>query len=1102
MEIDELCNAVEAWRLAKQPNHEDFCAQMAASASVNLEEYINQGNEPAALQRAIYLAGAAVGCSTSTHPDRERILAICHQVFWHKYLHNRDPRDLNYALRVLFEEVKLHPFASKTLIGPYASISDIYLERFNRWRLDDDIQKATMYGYKAVCLFSPDVREGAYQLYRRGLAFIQAFESDGSEASLNSAIRKWVGQYALLGALEGRIYGSDQDIEAALYWSKRAYEKADNDNLLKATYAYNLSNRYYQRYKRKTKSLWDLDQAIGLIRSLSKNELELDKRASSLALQLLDRYRVFGDTAALAECVQIARTILNVYVSEEDHMSRAKVEHVASLCLEGLYEYSQEAGVLEEALSHAEIAVTYRRAPRGVKSEISDTLNRLTSLKKELELSRPKNLCKGCAYLPNELFVPGSARTCQLFAGPDALSQLQQSAEGGCHLCVLIKDVLDCSPVANLDENAELLLRAGRIPSFLGSMWTSPWSCWLTVRLGAQDVGRLRIFNDHDSNRPDDPPIDESSELPISIETEIFTASQFAMMNSWLDKCMSEHPDCNRRLVSSTPFELPSRLIEVTSDAGNYNLRLVETQGWSAKGHSYAALSHCWGTDLSNIPRMTKENLSAMKQSIKFSTLSATFQQAVKVTQGLRIPYLWIDSLCIVQDDPEDWAHESSNMHRIYESALITFVASASPDGNAGLCRPRDATHQKRINTCQFPSLSPKGTTKITVYPHLGDWENSIEAGPLSKRGWCFQERQLSRRMIHFTEMRILWECNSFISSEDQKEMRYRPVDAERVMTGTGRLWDTRGGQDAMKAALGEDFGTELAPRQTFIPAKWCQVVEEYSRRRLSYEKDKLPALSGLAHTVSEFLHGTDTYLAGLWKMYLARDLSWFPDVEIGNSSPRGEGDVSAPSWSWASYTGPVSYHMIEDFESEADEHERLAPKRITKSWEDSPLQVISADITPAGLDPLGRVRSGAKIIVSSIVVDISISEAYYLPRFNPRKPDWKCYSMFKGPGLSGMVVTDGWTVAYDRREAIRHGYICFDENPDKLSLMEFSCLRLGKGVSRTDQVGEGAEKVDTGLLLVKVEGSDQYKRVGIFEVGPNDEDWIARGQLRTLALV
>jgi hypothetical protein len=178
-------------------------------------------------------------------------------------LHNRNPRDLNCALRVLFEEVKLHPFANKTLVGPYARISDIYLERFNRWRLDDDIQKATMHGYKAVYLFSPNVGNGAYQLYRRGFAFVQAFESDGSEGSLNIAITLmggaicaswrigglmrmgyWNAYANVLSIRAGRIYGSDQDIEAALYWSKRAYENAGDDNLLKATYLQKLSNRY------------------------------------------------------------------------------------------------------------------------------------------------------------------------------------------------------------------------------------------------------------------------------------------------------------------------------------------------------------------------------------------------------------------------------------------------------------------------------------------------------------------------------------------------------------------------------------------------------------------------------------------------------------------------------------------------------------------------------------------------------------------------------------------------------------------------------------------------------------------------------------------
>jgi hypothetical protein len=171
-----------------------------------------------------------------------------------------------------------------------------------------------------------------------------------------------------------------------------------------------------------------------------------------------------------------------------------------------------------------------------------------------------------------------------------------------------------------------------------------------------------------------------------------------------------------------------------------------------------------------------------------------------------------------------------------------------------------------------------------------------------------------------------------------------------------------------------------------------------------------------------------------------------------------------------------------------------------TTSWEESPLQLISAEIIPEGLEPLGQLKKGAKLIVSSIAVNITISEVKYMPRFNPRKPNLKYYSTFEGPGLSGIVITEQWTAAYDSREAVRHGYVCFDVNPDKLKLTNFVCLRLGKGVSRMDAIADGAEKVDIGL--VKVQGAEDYMRVGIFEVGPKDKDWIEKGKVRTVTLV
>jgi hypothetical protein len=399
--IDDVCASIEAWRL-EEPKHESFCEGIASSALRALNSYIDVGNEKA-LQGAIYLSVAAVGCSTSNHPDRARIVSICHQVFYNKYLLRRDPRDIQCALRLLFEGVKLHSVGDKALLGPYASISGLYIERFNRWRRDEDLKKAALYGAKAVKLFPPGVSNGAYQLYLVALGLMQAYESNGSERSLCNAITQmgaaiaasyqvqdriefdYMNAYAnMLSIRSGRSYGSHHDIEAALYWARKAYEGADATSPLKPIYAQNLSNRYYQRYKRKTKSLWDLDRSIELMRSLPTRDLDVGERSSSLALELLDRYQDFGDAAALTEAVRIGRSMVQGYFSN-DLINRSKVEHIAALCLEALYEYNHEAAVLEEALRHARRAVTFSPTRKGTSGDFSDTLNRLTRIKEEAE---------------------------------------------------------------------------------------------------------------------------------------------------------------------------------------------------------------------------------------------------------------------------------------------------------------------------------------------------------------------------------------------------------------------------------------------------------------------------------------------------------------------------------------------------------------------------------------------------------------------------------------------------------------------------------------------------------------------------------------------
>jgi hypothetical protein len=107
--------------------------------------------------------------------------------------------------------------------------------------------------------------------------------------------------------------------------------------------------------------------------------------------------------------------------------------------------------------------------------------------------------------------------------------------------------------------------------------------------------------------------------------------------------------------------------------------KLLITEG--CRGH-YVALSHCWGTLGKHPLRTTTDNLQEHISGISWSTLPKTFQDALKITRELGIDYIWIDSLCIVQDSEEDWRQESREMGLIYERARVTIAAAGAADSS------------------------------------------------------------------------------------------------------------------------------------------------------------------------------------------------------------------------------------------------------------------------------------------------------------------------------------------------------------------------------------------------------------------------------------
>ncbi|KAI1736865.1 heterokaryon incompatibility protein-domain-containing protein [Xylaria scruposa] len=183
-------------------------------------------------------------------------------------------------------------------------------------------------------------------------------------------------------------------------------------------------------------------------------------------------------------------------------------------------------------------------------------------------------------------------------------------------------------------------------------------------------------------------------------------------IRAWIDNCLANHKSCREAASKAGPF-LPKRVIHV-GPGDNTTIYLVEpAEDLEA---SYIALSHRWGK--STPPKLTKDTLSRRKQNMPWSQLTKTFQDAILVTRGLGIQYIWIDSLCIVQDDAADWAAEAAKMASIYESALLVISATASSDGDEGCLLQRTPYTEIRITAADSNELFTVFARK--TLPHNG----------------------------------------------------------------------------------------------------------------------------------------------------------------------------------------------------------------------------------------------------------------------------------------------------------------------------------------------------------------------------------------------
>jgi hypothetical protein len=534
------------------------------------------------------------------------------------------------------------------------------------------------------------------------------------------------------------------------------------------------------------------------------------------------------------------------------------------------------------------------------------------------------------------------------------LAAAHESAMGGCPCCILrcaaIKEI-----TPDLPDSAEIECSHDCI--------------FLPFYVQRQRI--VLAWEDDDDKDVKKPPYDEDEVVPICkfyndrlwgieniervVPCDTNSSKTLATAQKWLTNCDSKHA-CTQE---SSP-KLPRRVLDLR---GN-RIKLRETTP-ADDGARYACLSHCWGTPSTEILRVstTPATLVRYYKDIPYKVLQPTFRDAVSFTRKLGIPFLWIDSFCIIQNelDRKDWHEQSGVMANVYQNAYVTLAAAISTNPLGGCYTRDDALRlyqsKRPIAIVQYSDGTKRDVFGRRMLPH------NAYSLPLLNRGWVYQERILSPRIIYFVGEELVWECNQSVDCEcggDDLEDKF-----ERI-----RISDD-----------GEDRVIGPCNQHPTPLRLWYQLVHDYTSLALSKNTDALPALSGIAKVFA--LRINDEYVAGMWKRTLVSNLLWYFQQEEEEEEEQEEkeeerereeaGDeeeekgerkkkigvvdpaaqlLATPSWSWASRARTSKTYFLP----------------VTKEL----ATVKDLICQPSGIDPTGELKAGAHFTLTTNALAVS----------------------------------------------------------------------------------------------------------------------------------
>ncbi|KAH7095133.1 heterokaryon incompatibility protein-domain-containing protein [Paraphoma chrysanthemicola] len=410
---------------------------------------------------------------------------------------------------------------------------------------------------------------------------------------------------------------------------------------------------------------------------------------------------------------------------------------------------------------------------------------------------------------------------------------------------------------------------------------------------------------------------------PTSCNTS--STESLRLADLWLQDCISAHTACNREAHENEWY--PTRLLYLGDNA----VHLIDTSEEKPSG-PYMTLSHRWGQG--SVIQLLESNLNDFRQSIATASMPKTFQDAIYVSIALGIRYLWIDSLCILQDQDnlKDWYREAALMNEVYSRAYCN-ISACTGEGADGLFRARDAQDLVPTRTkLKLRYLGHSGAFITCTLIDLFLWKHDVVECAVNKRGWVFQERILSPRVLYFGRNQLFWECRQHRACEAHP-MGLPPVYDSLNSTDLKRSLDL-----GQYAVVSFEMPTHQIDDRYHL---WTLAIWAYSKTNLTNSDDKLIALSGIVKPFAHLLN--DEYLVGMWRRRLEHQLTWFPVMSPGSTVSACQRSYRAPSWSWAAIDRPVDlsekrYHQ-EVLISVRDVHITYASDdttgRVTGAWLD-----------------------------------------------------------------------------------------------------------------------------------------------------------------------